>query len=94
MAAVGLAEPQVAPSRVGGVGALWVIGACELEIEFEPTAHGTLVTYILDGLPDRETVRGDLELTPAGGVRTPPALHMLARLFTLVPTDEVPGPAG
>lgn len=76
--AAGLPEPQVAATRVGGVGAFWQIGTHELEMEFEPGAEGTRVTYVVEDLSTGETVNGEFRLSATRDVR-PFALHALVR---------------
>jgi hypothetical protein len=78
VAAVGLTEPQVAASRVGGVSALWILGNYELEIEFEPRGGDTFVTYTFEHMSSEESVRGDFTLGGSRQVR-PFGLHILAR---------------
>jgi hypothetical protein len=74
----GLEEPQVAPTRVGGVCALWATNGHELEVEFEPRDGATLVSFVFEDARDGLVMRGEFQLAETGEI-VPNGLRLLAQ---------------
>jgi hypothetical protein len=78
VASTGIGEPQVAPTRVGGVAAFWGINGHELEMDFERNETQTLVTYQFEDTKTGETVGGDFGLGESADFQ-PIGLRALAK---------------
>jgi hypothetical protein len=78
VAAIGLNEPQVVPSRTGGVCALWAMNGCELEVGVERTGDTVLIDYLFESKQGNEVVEGRFQY-PANEYVLPQTLHSLTK---------------
>ena len=78
MATFELVEPQVVPSRTGGVGALWTLNGYELEVGVKRKGEIVHIDYLFESDNGNDLVEGRLQYQ-ANEYVLPRTLHALAK---------------
>jgi hypothetical protein len=73
-----LREPQVVPSRIGGICALWAMNGCELEVGVEREGETVLIDYLFESKRGNEVVEGRFQYSASEYV-LPRTLHTLTK---------------